>query len=96
MARTPKTAATHPVTTKLIAGYIQPIISWCDEELGRRAEFLEAFRAHIAPELVTRQVVEGWISTNPEKRTEPMFGSGLAMIETARKLGIYPNETPNA
>ena len=88
MARQKKTTDSHPKTFPLWQKTVAPIIAWCDAEYGRRAKFLDEFLATIAPETVTRQVMESWISTNPDNRTEPMLGNGLALIETARRLQI--------
>lgn len=90
MARPTKTAQTHPETYALWQNAIAPIIQWCDAEHGRRAKVHEEMLATIHPEKVTRQVFESWISTNPENRTEPMFGNGLALLVTARRLNIIP------
>lgn len=96
MARVRKSEITHPVTFGLWQKVIAPIIGWCDAEYGRRAKLLEAFTAFIAPETVTRQVMESWISTNPETRTEPMLGNGLALLEVARSLQITTSEPPTS
>lgn len=88
MPRPKKTAETHPITTQLVALVIGPVVEWCDEKHGRRAEFLDEFRKAIAPETVSRQVVESWISTDPDSRTEPMLGNGLAIYRTALRLKI--------
>lgn len=88
MARQKKTTQSHPVTATLAEKVVLPIIAWCDEESGRRAKILAAFRDIIQPEVITRQVFEAWIATNPEQRTEPMLGNGLALQMAAARVGI--------
>lgn len=92
MAKQTKTAETHPITTALVDALISPVIQWCDAAQGRRAELLAAFRAHIAPETISRQTFEAWISTNPDTRTEPSFGNGMALREVATKMAIFPKK----
>lgn len=90
MARTKKTTLSHPVTATLCENFTAPIIAWCDEESGRRAKLLAIFRDIIQPEVITRQVFEAWLATNPEHRTEPMLGNALALMQAANRVGIKP------
>lgn len=86
MAKISRTAETHPVTFGLWAACIGPIVEWCEEEHGRRAQLLQAYRETIAPETVSRQIFDAWIA-KPENRTEPSLSNGMALMATAGRLG---------
>lgn len=65
-----------------------------EAERGRKTDFAIKFRSSIHPDDVSRNQVESWINPSPEKRVEPSFGYGLALMATAQKLGIYRAAKP--
>lgn len=91
MARKGKSPETHPVTTQIVKSIIDPVAEWCDAEHGRRQRFVEEVQKVVAPEKVTRQMVDAWVNTDPDKRSEPMLGNGIVIMRAAHNLGVEIN-----
>lgn len=83
-----------PVTSALVQAALAPIIEWVHAERGRKTQFVQAFANIVHPETAHRTQVEAWLSTDPEKRSCPTFGNGLAILATAHTLGIIKGPKP--
>lgn len=79
----------NPVTKPLVDDKINPISEWCAAERGRKAAFVMAFKRAAQPEIVSRNLIEGWLRADDSTRFQPSLGYGLLLIQVATAMGIY-------
>ena len=79
----------NPVTMPLVNAVVVPIIEWCKAQRGRKTELVNAFKRAAQPEVATRNLIESWITDDPDRRNQPTLGNGLLLQAVAKQLGIY-------
>lgn len=66
---------------------IDEIVAFADANRGFRSELEERLKKRFRdPKKNWRIMVGVWITSNDERRTEPLAGTGLVVVEEARKL----------
>lgn len=61
---------------------IEPFAAFCNKTIGTKAELAERMTAVLGYK-IHRQIAEGWVHPDPEKRVEPKLGQGLVLMHVA-------------
>lgn len=73
--------STRRMTAKQRAdAFLEPIVKAALARRGMKKQLAEALRKRTG-EPVPRERVERWLKTDPEKRQQPLLGSGLLLLE---------------
>lgn len=60
--------------------FLEPIVKGCLARRGMKKQLAAALSKRTG-EPVPRERVERWLKTDPEKRQQPLLGSGLLLME---------------
>lgn len=66
-------------TTHVSETALAPLIKYCNENPGAKSE-LALKMTEAVGYTIQRQVVEGWMHKDPEKRVEPKLGMGIVLM----------------
>lgn len=64
---------------------LQPLIDFVNAENGRKAQLARLLGEAMGTE-VHRQLVEGWVHPDPNKRVEPRMGLGIILLRVGGEM----------
>lgn len=74
-----------PVTQKISDKALMPVIRFCAANRGTISRIREEFNKRTKKEW-RRDNFERWLNPSPEKRIQPLFGTGILLVEIGSKV----------
>lgn len=74
-----------PITLKAWTRDVEPIIQWCDAHRGSRTDIHTAFNRRTKKNWARHQIKQ-WLNSNPEARSQPLYGTGKLLLEVAAEV----------
>jgi hypothetical protein len=79
------TKRSKPPSTQFAWRALQPVIDYCRENRGAKAELVRLYEARTSS-CAARPVLDAWLAQDESRRTEPKLGAGLLLLEVFEEL----------